>query len=71
MADASDIARIGHVAQNYDAIDLVRDKSGNPVYSKYYLDSTRKMAPILLIQKKIDGFYLVSEAVPDAQAKIL
>ncbi len=71
MTDASDIARIGYVAQNYDAIDLVRDKSGNPVYSKKYYDRLGKPAPLVTMVKRIDGFYYISEAVPDARAKTL
>lgn len=58
MSDINDIARIGYVLENYDAVDLgdvskeFKNKDGSP---------SRK----LLFTKKINGTYYVVEAVPD------
>lgn len=71
MADITDLARIGYVLKNYDVLDLIRDKNGNPLESDEYKDKNNKRAKQIMYEKKIDGTYYVVEAVTDgAEGKI-
>jgi hypothetical protein len=64
MADVRDIARVGYVLQHFDNV--------------HYAGLDREMAnrddspaSMILLEKKIDGYYYVAEAVPDNSRKII
>ena len=61
MADIKNIARIGYVLANYDSIEFKNE------YAQGYVDANGKLAPKVVISKKIDGTYYVVEAVSDAR----
>ncbi len=65
MANLDDIARMGFVITNYDSIEWCLNQNGEKVYSKYHNGANGHPAPILLIKKKINGTYYLSEAAAD------
>lgn len=65
MADLKDVARIGYIVDHYDSIEWLVDQNGKRVYSGQYKDKDGNQAPILLIKKRVNGTYYVSEAVAD------
>ncbi|HNW87260.1 MAG TPA: strawberry notch family protein [Candidatus Limiplasma sp.] len=65
MANPNDIARMGYIVANYDGVERCVDQSGKPVYSKSHMGADGKPAPVLLLYKKIDGTYYISEAAAD------
>jgi hypothetical protein len=72
MADPKDIARIGYVLENYDAVDFLRDeKTGEIVTNSNYTAKNGKPSPMLIYVKKVNGFYIVIEAVNDGKRKRL
>jgi hypothetical protein len=56
---------MGWVVNNFDKIELTREKSGN------YSDRNNSPSDIILLSKKINGSYYVAEAVPDTKKKNL
>ncbi|MDR1328921.1 MAG: hypothetical protein LBK23_04905, partial [Oscillospiraceae bacterium] len=64
MASADDIARMGYVIANFDAAALVDE-------SKAYKNADNSKAPIILLEKRIDGHYYVAEAVPNTAKKTI
>ena len=71
MTDINDVARVGFVIGNYDDIGFARNRKGEISRSSEYKTSNGKPAPILLYVKKINGFYVVAEAVNDSRKKRL
>jgi len=71
MADPETYARLGYVMTNFDSIDILTDKRGNPVKSEEYKGSNNKPSPVINIRMKIDGTVAVQEAVPDTKMKKL
>jgi len=72
MADPNDIARIGYVLENYDAVDFLRDeKTGKIVTNSNYTAKNGMPSPSLIYVKKVNGFYIVIEAVNDGKRKRL
>ena len=63
MKDVKDIARIGYVLANYDSIEFRGE------YAQGYVDANGKLAPKVIIKKRIDGTFYVIEAVSDAKKK--
>lgn len=63
MKNIEDIARIGYVLANYDSIDYYHE------YAQGYVDASGKLAPKVVIRKKIDGTFYVIEAVSDAKKR--
>lgn len=61
MSNIEDIARIGYVLANYDNIEF------HDEYAQGYVDANGKLAPKVIISKKIDGTFYVIEAVSDAK----
>lgn len=61
MKNIEDIARIGYILANYDNIEFHNE------YAQGYVDSNGKLAPKVVIRKKIDGTFYVIEAVSDAK----
>lgn len=61
MANIENIARMGYVLANYDDIEFHNE------YAAGYVDANGKLAPKIIISKKIDGTYYVVEAVSDAK----
>jgi len=72
MADSKDIARIGYVLENYDAVDFLRDeKNGEIVTNSNYTAKNGMPSPLLIYVKKVNGFYIVVEAVNDGKRRRL
>lgn len=69
MADIKHLARVGYIMKNYDDIDLAYHKNGKRVYSLHYRDSNNSQAPVLVMYKRINGYYVVSEAIVDCKRK--
>lgn len=63
MADDKDIARMEYVLDNYDFMHFYGD------YADGYVDKDGKRAPIVIFEKRVDGYYYVVEAVSDAKTK--
>ena len=63
MKDVNDIARIPYVLANYDNIEFHNE------YATGYVDINGKLAPKVLISKRIDGVYYIVEAVSDAKKR--
>ena len=61
MKNIEDIARIGYILANYDCIEFRNE------YAQGYVDANGKLAPKVIISKKIDGTFYVIEAVSDAK----
>lgn len=69
MADLKDVARIGYVLENYQVIERLVDKNGEEVFSKKYKDKNNRPSQVLKLEKRIDGTYVTSEAIPDGKRK--
>lgn len=69
LADPKDVARMGYVINNADNVSLLKDGNGDRVVSKKYNDRNNTPCPILMISKRIDGTYCVSQVVPDSKKK--
>ena len=65
LADKNDIARMGYVLKNYDTVQ----KGNNKRPHRAHLDRHGNPAKMVEIRKRIDGEYVVFEAVPDTDAK--
>lgn len=63
MEKNEDIARMGYVIMNYDAIEY------DGITTTGYLDEEGKPSPMIKISKKIDGTYYVIEAVNSSKKK--
>lgn len=61
MKDVNDIARIPYVLANYDNIEFHGE------YATGYVDANGKLAPKVIISKRVDGIYYIVEAVSDAK----
>ncbi len=71
LSDPKDTARMGYVINNSDRITWVVDSKGNRVYDSKYNDRHNKIAPVFVMEKRIDGTYSISQAVPDSKKKTL
>ncbi len=69
MSNSKDIARMGYVLENYDHIEVLRNQNSEPVYSYSRINKEGKPAPVLLLRKRIDGEYYLSEAIVDSSWK--
>lgn len=69
LADPKDVARMGYVINNADNVSFLKDGNGDRVVSKKYNDRNNTPCPILMISKRIDGTYCVSQVVPDSKKK--
>ena len=65
LADKNNIARMGYVLKNYDTVQ----KGNNKRPHRAHLDRHGNPAKMVEIRKRIDGEYVVFEAVPDTDAK--
>lgn len=63
MNDTKDIQRIGYVLENYDHIYKTNERSSK------YSDKNNKKAPVIVITKRVDGTYVIAEAIPDSKNK--
>lgn len=69
MSNPKDLARIGYILENYDSLDKVY-KNGKEIFSQYQnRDGSR--ANIILYKKRINGYYITSQAVVDSKKKRL
>ncbi len=71
LSDPKDTARMGYVVNNSDRIEWAADEKGNKVYDSKYNDRHNKIAPVLVMEKRIDGTYSISQVVPDSNRKTL
>lgn len=71
MKHIEDIGRIGYVLDNYDSIEVLRDKKGNIEYSKEFRDENNKPSVLLKYTKAVNGSFYVVEAVADNEYKKL
>lgn len=69
MSHDDDIGRIGWVIENYDSMEIVLDKNGEPDFDTEFRNADGSSSPKIKISKKINGTYYVVEAVPDSSAK--
>lgn len=67
MADPKDLARIKYVLDNYDSIDILK-KNGKIVKSHYSGKDGSKCVETI-IKKRINGYYIASEAAIDCNDK--
>ena len=71
LSDPKDTARMGYVVNNSDNIKWAVDEKGNRVYDSKYNDRHNKTAPVLVMEKRIDGTYSINQVVPDSKKKTL
>ena len=71
MQNLNDLAKIKWVIENCDSVDLAKDKKGKIKYSAEYKNSDGSHAALLHYEKRIDGIYVVAEAVPDSKTKTM
>ena len=76
MMNANDIARAQYVMDNYDSISVPLKTDGTPKKSKQYTDSSidgepKEASPTIEYRKRVNGDFVVVEAVPDAATKEL
>lgn len=71
LSDPKDTARMGYIVNNSDSVDWIREKDGAVKTSKKYRDKNNKPAKLVMVQKKIDGTYCVSDVVPDSKNKTI
>lgn len=69
MADPKDLARIKYVLDNYDTCAIAFHPNGDKVFSKHYRNKDNTPSQIIELKKRINGYYIVSEAVVDAKNK--
>lgn len=69
MADVNDIARIKYILDNYDEINILKSSDNHPKVSSAYNNSDNTKSKVLEIKKRINGYYVVSEAIVDAKNK--
>ena len=67
MADLNDVARMKYVIDHYDDMEVLVDKDGKWITSSRYTDSMNNQAPLVIVKKKINGTYFLSEAVVDSK----
>ena len=65
MASPEDIARAKYVLDNYDSVELSKERN------RKYINKDGKMSDILLFKKAVDGKYVIVEATPDGRKKKL
>ena len=63
MKDDRDIQRIGYVLENFDNLYKSEEKSTK------FKNSDNSPAQKIVLTKRIDGHYVVAEAIPDSQSK--
>lgn len=69
MKDSNDIGRLKYILNNFDKIDFCRNSKGEIQYSHEHKDKNGNYVPKLLIQKRINGYYVVCEAVAESSKK--
>lgn len=67
MADLNDVARMKYVIDHYDDMEALVDKDGKWITSSRYTDAMNNQAPLVIVKKKINGTYFLSEAVVDSK----
>ena len=70
MSDPKDLARIGYILNNYDSLEELI-KKGKPYYAYNLLNRNKKPSPVIKYQKRINGYYVVSQAIVDSDNKNL
>lgn len=69
LSDLNDIARMGYVLDNYDAVEVVTYESGEADLSREFRTQDNRPAPMLKFSKKVNGTYYVVEAIPESKHK--
>ena len=70
MSNPKDLARIGYILENYDYCTN-RDENDNLLTSKGYMNKNNHKASVILYKKRINGYYIVSQAIVDGKNKSL
>lgn len=70
MSNPKDLARIGYILENYDSIEILK-KNNVSVYSSLYRNKLNKPVPIIKYQKRINGYFITSQAIIDSKNKRL
>lgn len=69
MKDPNDVGRLKYILSNFDKIDYCRNKKGEVQLSTEHKDKNGNFAPKLLVQKRINGYYVICEAVVESKKK--
>lgn len=67
MENLNDVARMKYVIDHYDSIEVLLDNDGKWITSSRYMDSMNNQSPLVVLKKKINGTYFLSEAVVDSK----
>lgn len=71
MSNPKDLARIGYILENYDNLEILKDKKGNQKFSDGYRNRDNTPSNIIIYLKRINGYYVTSQAVVDSKNKRL
>ncbi len=71
MQNIEDLARIPYIAENYDTIELAKNKDDTIATTDAFKNSDNTPAKIVKLTKKINGTFYVIEAVPENSYKKL
>ena len=69
MEDYKDLSRIKYILDNYDEMDYLLDQKGQKIKCMSYKNSDGSKPFQLLIMKKINGYYVLSEAIVETKNK--
>ena len=70
MSNPKDLARIGYILENYDNLDILYKKN-KPYYAYDLLNKNGNPSPIIKYEKRINGYYIISQAIVDSINKKL
>ena len=71
MSNPKDLARIGYILENYDSIEILTKKDGKQKFSGGYRNKSGGSATVVVFTKRINGYYVTSQAIVDSQNKSL
>lgn len=71
MSNPKDLARIGYILENYDSIEILTKKDGKQKFSGGYRNKSGGPATVVVFTKRINGYYVTSQAIVDSQNKSL
>lgn len=70
MSNPKDLARIGYILENYDNCTN-KNEYGSVLTSKGYMNANNNKASVILYEKRINGYYITSQAIVDGKNKSL
>ena len=71
LSNSKDIARLPYIVENFDTIELLKNRDGKLLYSSLFYNRYNKKMPLVVFKKKINGTYYCVEAVGDNSYKKL